>query len=185
MCRLRYIAMRDYQKRVTTGQTHRQTHRRRTKWSLCAAMLGRWHNKWIIKVFEIPISSEDLFLFENFLLFLFFSTIFHFSFSPLFFIVEASKFQEISTTNTTSKRVKKKVILNKNLNFPWKFQGFHLIPSRTFIFHVTSFILFSTDSLQDYLSEVWSKIFSFVWYYPFITFFFCLWSEISLCHRVI
>ena len=28
-----------------------------------------------------------------------------------------------------------------------------------FIFHVTSSILFSTDSLQTYLSEVWSQIF--------------------------
>ena len=41
MCRLRNIAMLDYQESVTTGQTDR----RRTKWSLCAAMLRRRHNK--------------------------------------------------------------------------------------------------------------------------------------------
>ena len=41
MCRLRNIAMRDYQESVTTGQTHGRTDirrdRRRTKLSLCAA----------------------------------------------------------------------------------------------------------------------------------------------------
>ena len=41
--------MRDYQESVTTGQTERrndrQTDRRRTKWSLCATMLRRRHNK--------------------------------------------------------------------------------------------------------------------------------------------
>ena len=37
--------MRDYQESVTTGQTDRRTDRRRTKWSLCAAMLRRRHNK--------------------------------------------------------------------------------------------------------------------------------------------
>ena len=36
--------MRDYQESVTIGQTHRQTHTCRTKWSLCAAMLRRQHN---------------------------------------------------------------------------------------------------------------------------------------------
>ena len=49
MCPLRNIAMRDFQESVTTGQTHGQmdgqTDRRRTKWSLCAAMLCRRHNK--------------------------------------------------------------------------------------------------------------------------------------------
>ena len=46
MCRLRNIAKRDYQESVTTGKTHRRTDRCRTKWSLCAAMLRRRHNKW-------------------------------------------------------------------------------------------------------------------------------------------
>ena len=32
-----------YQESVTTGQTHGQTDRHRTKWSLCAAMLCRQH----------------------------------------------------------------------------------------------------------------------------------------------
>ena len=45
MCRLRNIAKRDYQKSVTTGQTDTQIDRRRTKGSLCAAMLCRQHNK--------------------------------------------------------------------------------------------------------------------------------------------
>ena len=52
MCRLQNIAMRDYQESVTTGQTDRQTDgqtdRRRTKLSLCAAMLRRRHKNWII-----------------------------------------------------------------------------------------------------------------------------------------
>ena len=39
MCRLRNIAMCDYQESVTNGQTDRH----RTKWSLCAAMLCRRH----------------------------------------------------------------------------------------------------------------------------------------------
>ena len=43
MCRLRNIAMRDYQESVTTGRTHKRTDRRRTKWSLCATMLRRRH----------------------------------------------------------------------------------------------------------------------------------------------
>ena len=37
--------MRDYQESVTIGQTDTRTDRRRTKWSLCAAMLRRRHNK--------------------------------------------------------------------------------------------------------------------------------------------
>ena len=37
------IAMRDYQESVTIGQTDAHTDRRRTKWSLCAAMLRRRH----------------------------------------------------------------------------------------------------------------------------------------------
>ena len=49
MCRLRNIAIRDYQESVTNGQrdkqTDRQTDRRRTKGSLCAAMLHRRHNQ--------------------------------------------------------------------------------------------------------------------------------------------
>ena len=47
MCRLRNIAMPDYQESATTRQADRHTHtdRRRTKWSLCAAMLRRRHNK--------------------------------------------------------------------------------------------------------------------------------------------
>ena len=45
MCRLRNIAMRDYQESVTTRQIDRRTDkrrtvRRRTKWSLCATMLS-------------------------------------------------------------------------------------------------------------------------------------------------
>ena len=51
MCRLRNIAMRDYQESVTTGQTHGHTDRRRTKRSLCAAMLRMRHNK-IVSVFQ-------------------------------------------------------------------------------------------------------------------------------------
>ena len=43
MCCLRNIALREYQERVTTEQTDRQTDgetdRRRTKLSLCVAML--------------------------------------------------------------------------------------------------------------------------------------------------
>ena len=41
MCLLPNIAMRDNQESVTTGQTHRG----RTKWSLCTAMLCRQHKK--------------------------------------------------------------------------------------------------------------------------------------------
>ena len=41
MCRLWNIAMRDYQESLTTGQTDRWTDERRTKWSLCAAMLSQ------------------------------------------------------------------------------------------------------------------------------------------------
>ena len=37
--------MRDYQESVTIGQTDTHTDRRRTKWSLCAAMLRRRHKK--------------------------------------------------------------------------------------------------------------------------------------------
>ena len=56
MCRLRNKAVRDYQESVTTGQTHRhrrtdrqtgRTDRRRTKWSLCAAMHHRRHENYI------------------------------------------------------------------------------------------------------------------------------------------
>ena len=47
MCRLRNIAMRDYQESVPTGRTDR----RRTKWSLYAAILRRWHNKGMCKVY--------------------------------------------------------------------------------------------------------------------------------------
>ena len=45
MCHMRNIAMRDYQESVPTGQTHWQTAWRTDarQWSLCAAMLGRWH----------------------------------------------------------------------------------------------------------------------------------------------
>ena len=47
MCHPRNVAMRDYQERVTTGQTDTQmdgwTERHRTKWSLWAAMLCRRH----------------------------------------------------------------------------------------------------------------------------------------------
>ena len=49
MCCLRNIALCDYQESVTTRHTHTytdgQTDRHLTKWSLCAAMLRRWHNK--------------------------------------------------------------------------------------------------------------------------------------------
>ena len=49
MCRLGNIAMREYQERATTRQTQGQmdgrTDRRPTKWSLCATMLRRLHNK--------------------------------------------------------------------------------------------------------------------------------------------
>ena len=51
MCRLRNIAMRDYQESVTTKKVwlpDRRTDRRRTKWSLCAAMLRRRHKKWLL-----------------------------------------------------------------------------------------------------------------------------------------
>ena len=41
MCRLWNIAMRDYQESLTTGPTDRWTDERRTKWSLCAAMLSQ------------------------------------------------------------------------------------------------------------------------------------------------
>ena len=37
--------MRDYQESVTIGQADAHTDRRQTKWSLCAAMLRRRHNK--------------------------------------------------------------------------------------------------------------------------------------------
>ena len=58
MCRLRNIAMRDYQESVTTGQTDGQTYRRRTKWSLCATLLRRRHkNEFLI--------SENEFLYLN------------------------------------------------------------------------------------------------------------------------
>ena len=47
MCGMRNITMHDHQESVTTGQTDRQTDgrtdRRRTKLSLCAAMLRRRH----------------------------------------------------------------------------------------------------------------------------------------------
>ena len=43
MCRLRNIAMSDYQESVTTAQTDGRTDRRRTKLSPCAAMLRRRH----------------------------------------------------------------------------------------------------------------------------------------------
>ena len=69
MCRLRNIAMRDYQESVTTGQTYTQTDRqtpdkvipmwRRTKWSLCAAMLRRRHKKafsWLWSCLVVPLA---------------------------------------------------------------------------------------------------------------------------------
>ena len=46
MCRLRNIAMRDYQESATTGQRDGQTDRRRTKWFLYSAMLRRRHKNW-------------------------------------------------------------------------------------------------------------------------------------------
>ena len=59
MCRLRNIAMHDYKETATTGQMHARTDgrtdRRRTKWSLCAAMLQRRHNKMTIKFKPITI----------------------------------------------------------------------------------------------------------------------------------
>ena len=81
----------------------------------------------LIKVFRF----HHLFVLVNFF-FLFFSTIFisHFL---LFFIVEASNFQEILKTYATSKCVTK-MILNKNFNFPWKFQCFPLIPFKHLFF---------------------------------------------------
>ena len=45
MCRLQNIAMRDYQERVTTGETDIRTDRRCTKWSPCVAMLCSSHDK--------------------------------------------------------------------------------------------------------------------------------------------
>ena len=48
MCRLRNIAVRDYQESVTTGQTHRRV-------CLCAAMLRRQHNK---KVTGLTLCSK-------------------------------------------------------------------------------------------------------------------------------
>ena len=52
MCRLWNIAMHDYHESVNTRQTYRQTERRRTKWSLCAAILRRRRNK-IVHIWSI------------------------------------------------------------------------------------------------------------------------------------
>ena len=55
MSRLRNIAMRDYQESVTTRLTDGRTDRRRTKWSLCAAMLCRQNKKlyWSLTVIRL------------------------------------------------------------------------------------------------------------------------------------
>ena len=42
MCRLRKIAMRDYRKNVTTGQTDAEK-----KLSICTSMLRRGHKNWV------------------------------------------------------------------------------------------------------------------------------------------
>ena len=48
MCRLRNIAMRTTKKAwLWDRRTDERTDRRRTKWSLCAAMLCRWHKNWL------------------------------------------------------------------------------------------------------------------------------------------
>ena len=62
------------------------------------------------------------FCFRKVSFFLFFSTIFHFSFSPLFFMVEASNFQEISTSNTTSKcvRLNKVIVLRRISDYGYR-----------------------------------------------------------------
>ena len=65
MCRLRNIALRVWQTdRQTDGQTDRRTDGRRTKWSLCVAMLRRRHKKWHVHVFYILqspfLSSLDM-----------------------------------------------------------------------------------------------------------------------------
>ena len=54
MCRLKNIPICDYQESVTTGQTDR----RQTKWSLCAAMLRRWHNKWTAEL-DLLLNYEN------------------------------------------------------------------------------------------------------------------------------
>ena len=59
MCRLRNLAMRDYQKSVTTGQTHRHTDGQRTKWSLCAAILRRRHNRWTTEL-DLLLNYENV-----------------------------------------------------------------------------------------------------------------------------
>ena len=59
MCRLWNIAMCDYQGSVTTGQTNTQTDtwtdRCQRKWSLCATMLCRRHNK--TKSFTVTMAT--------------------------------------------------------------------------------------------------------------------------------
>ena len=66
MCRLRNIAMRVWQTdRQTDRQADRQTDRRRTKWSLCVAMLRRWHNKTVGKALYsslYPVYIQDVLL---------------------------------------------------------------------------------------------------------------------------
>ena len=48
MCRLRNIAMCDYQQCVTTGQTDTWTDRHWSKWSPCAALLRRRHKNEVV-----------------------------------------------------------------------------------------------------------------------------------------
>ena len=52
MCRLRNIAMHDYQESATTRQTDRQTDRCQTKWSLCATMFCRRHKNFHLQLYE-------------------------------------------------------------------------------------------------------------------------------------
>ena len=63
MCRLRNITMRDYQESVTTKIVwlpDGRTDRRRTKWSLCAAMLRRRHKN------SFKIRKLELYTFASF-----------------------------------------------------------------------------------------------------------------------
>ena len=55
----------DYQESVTTRQTDRRTDRRWTKWSLCAAILRRWH-----KNQSWPVHSKHNYTVDSFIIFM-------------------------------------------------------------------------------------------------------------------
>ena len=61
MCCLQNIDLRDYQENVTDGQTDKPTDRRRTKWSLCVAMLRSRH-KYLIgrRIWPLWITVDGL-----------------------------------------------------------------------------------------------------------------------------